>query len=322
MSAGMGAEALLEKVIALLKVAGFSTSERVSTRPRSFDVAARRDEVLVFLKCLHNIDSLSREAARELVRVASCLMGSAFVVGEMARNQPIEQNVVYMRYGVPVVSFETLYDSLIEGTPPLLQSEHGGLYASINGKKLHMFRVSRNMSIGSVAQMLGVSRRTVKKYEEEEMKLSVEVALKLEELFDAPLVMPVDFLRQFHDDVPPPEPCEMEGDSTTRYLFELLRAIGFEVLPTRRAPFTALSKEHLFTMLTAIIRRPSQSLVRRAKLMSSISEVVGTESVCVMEKEPSTEHIEKTAILATDELKKVDDPVELLILIRERVSDN
>jgi len=324
MSAGMGAELLLERVIALLKVAGFSTSDRVSTRPRSFDVAARKDDALLFLKCLHNIDSLSREAARELAKVARCLTGSAFVVGERARSQPIEQNVVYVRYGVPVVSFETLYDSLVEDIPPLVQSEHGGLYASISGERLREFRVSRNMSLGSVAQMLGVSRRTVKKYEEGEMKLSVGVAVKLEELFDTPLVVPIDFLRPHHEEGVPDasEQCGVEKDSTTRLLFDLLRGIGFEVLPTRQAPFTALSKEHLFTMLTVITQRPSQSLVKRARLMSSISEVVGTESICILGGEPSTEHIEKTAILATEELKRVDDPLELFRLIRERVGGN
>lgn len=323
----MGADrepaSLLERVIALLKAAGFSTSDRVSTRPRSFDVAARRDDVLLFLKCLYNIDSLSREAAAELRRLAQYLLGSALVVGERARNHPIERDVVYMRHGVPVVNFDTLYDYLIEDTPPLIQSEPGGLYASVSGERLRELRIRRNMSIGFVAQILGVSRRTVKKYEDEDMKLSVDVAIKLEELFEAPLVVPIDILRpQKAVEVPPRESDMVEGDVPTRLLIDFLRRIGFDVLPTRQAPFSALSKETLFTVLTGVTRRYSQSLVRRARLMSSISEVAGTESVCMVEGEPKTQHIERTAIITTQELRRVDEPLDLLSLIHERVGKN
>jgi len=323
----MGADrepaSLLERVIALLKAAGFSTSDRVSTRPRSFDVAARRDDVLLFLKCLYNIDSLSREAATELRRLAQYLLGSALVVGERARNHPIERDVVYMRHGVPVVNFDTLYDYLIEDTPPLIQSEPGGLYASVSGERLRELRIRRNMSIGFVAQILGVSRRTVKKYEDGDMKLSVDVAIKLEELFEAPLVVPIDILRpQRAVEVPPRESDMVEGDVPTRLLIDFLRRIGFDVLPTRQAPFSALSKETLFTVLTGVTRRYSQSLVRRARLMSSISEVAGTESVCMVEGEPKAQHIERTAIIATQELRRVDDPLDLLSLIHERVGKN
>jgi len=315
---------LLDRVIALLKVAGFSTSDRVCTRPRSFDVAARRDDVLLLLKCLYNIDSLSREAAAELRKLAQYLLGSALVVGERARNHPIERNVVYMRHGVPVVNFDTLYDYLIEDTPPLIQSEPGGLYASISSERLRELRIRRNMSIGFVAQVLGVSRRTVKKYEDGDMKLSIDVAVKLEELFEAPLVVPIDVLRSQRVEVPP-DACESdvaEGDVPTKHLIEFLRRIGFDVLPTKQAPFSALSKESLFTVLTGVTHRYSQSLVRRARLMSSISEVAGTESVCVVEGEPKAQHIERTALVATQELRLVDDPLDLLSLIHERVGGN
>lgn len=325
MGAGREPTSLLERVIALLEAAGFSTSGRVCTRPRSFDVAARRDDVLLFLKCLYNIDSLSREAAAELRRLAQYLLGSALVVGERARNHPIERDVVYMRHGVPVVNFDTLYDYLIEDTPPLIQSEPGGLYASVSGERLRELRIRRNMSIGFVAQILGVSRRTVKKYEDGDMKLSVDVAIKLEELFEAPLVVPIDILRpQRAVEVPPDarEPDIVEGDMPTRFLIDFLRRIGFDVLPTRQAPFSALSKETLFTVLTGVTQRYSQSLVRRARLMSSISEVAGTESVCVVEGEPKTQHIERTALLATEELRRIDEPLDLLSLIHERVGKN
>ncbi len=39
--------------------AGFSTSDRCYLRPRSFDLAARRDDQFLFLKILSNIDGLN-----------------------------------------------------------------------------------------------------------------------------------------------------------------------------------------------------------------------------------------------------------------------
>ncbi len=63
---------LVSRVVEILKEAGFIVSSRCEAR--SFDLAARREEITLLAKILHNIDGVSEEVARSIKRVAFCLL--------------------------------------------------------------------------------------------------------------------------------------------------------------------------------------------------------------------------------------------------------
>ena len=75
---------------------------------------------------------------------------------------------------------------------PLVYAAHGGLYVRIRRLKMRQIRLERGNLLGALASKLGVSRRTIAKYETESMDTSVDVALKLEEIFEEELIQPVD----------------------------------------------------------------------------------------------------------------------------------
>ncbi len=175
-----------------MREAGFSTSERCYLRPRSFDLAARRGDQFLFLKILSNIDGLNERTALEIRRLARHLLASPILVGEKTRDQYLERGAVYFRYGIPTLSLFTLADCLLEGALPLVYAAHGGLYVRIDGERMRQIRLARGISLGALAKELGVSRRTISKYEVEDMDTSVDVALRLEEIFNEELIEPVD----------------------------------------------------------------------------------------------------------------------------------
>jgi len=72
----MNKEALTLQVIEILSKAGFTLSDRCNIRPRSFDLAARRCNILLLLRVLSNIDGLSAETAREMRQLSGFLDGS------------------------------------------------------------------------------------------------------------------------------------------------------------------------------------------------------------------------------------------------------
>ena len=43
----------------------------------------------------------------------------------------IDENIVYSRFGVPIISLITLSDYLIEGVPPFIFAAPGGLYVRL-----------------------------------------------------------------------------------------------------------------------------------------------------------------------------------------------
>src|SRR5574341_2245015 len=121
----MNKELLINRVIAILSKAGFVISDRCDIRPRSFDMAQRRDNLLLLIKVLYNIDGLNEETAQEMHILSKHLNGNPIVVGEKTRDHSLEAGVVYLRYGIPAVETSTLNDYFIESTPPLIYAEHG-----------------------------------------------------------------------------------------------------------------------------------------------------------------------------------------------------
>ena len=284
----MDKELLAERVEEVLRQAGFSTSDRCYLRPRSFDLAARKGNQFLFLKILSNIDGLNEQTALEVRRLAKHLLASPILVGEKTRDQYLERGAVYFRYGIPTLSLFTLADCLLDEALPLVYAAHGGLYVRIDGTRMRQLRLERGISLGALASELGVSRRTISKYEVEDMDTSVDVALKLEEIFEQELIQPVD---PFHHGT-----VEEDKGPVTDTILRLLLEIGFDVVPTGQAPFNAITRLGDLVVLTGVSKF-SQSMLKKARLMSSLSAVARTKSVVIVDGETKLECIEETALI-------------------------
>ncbi|QCC46658.1 transcriptional regulator [Halobellus limi] len=318
----MSRSALVGNVTAMLEDAGFLVSERCAIRPKSFDVAARRGEDLVLLKILGNIDAFDGTTGEEMRRLGTYLDATPMVVGLRTRDEDLKPGVVYFRHGVPVFNPDTALDLFVEGVPPLIYAAPGGLYVNIDGDLLADERRERGWSLGQLATELGVSRRTVSKYEDG-MNASIDVAIQLEEMFDQPFSSPVEVMdgaEDVRDAEPTPDDPDPESDD--EHVVHVLTRAGFTVHPTARAPFKAVSEDDerrrdFMPMLTGHSAF-TRSAEKRARIMSSLGEVTQTRSVYFTEDQSKREAVEGTALVSCEELAGIDDPDEIRDLIRDR----
>ncbi|HII93303.1 MAG TPA: transcriptional regulator [Methanosarcina sp.] len=320
----MTKEVLIHQIIDVLAHAGFALSDRCNIRPRSFDVAARKDETLLLCKVLFNIDGLNEETAREMKYLAEYLGGSAIVVGAKTRDQMLEDSVVYMRYDILALNVQTLFDYFIENVPPLVSAAPGGLYVSIEGDILKKARMGQSMSLGTLAAMVGVSRRTISKYEEEGMDASIDVVLQLEDIFGVELAKPIDILKSCGSRKPrkKTEPIAEIEEKPSMLLPEdlilnTISMLGYDVLPTAQAPFKAISRDKSSVILTGVSEF-NTTVVKRAHLMSSISCVTETKSVFIINGHSKIKSVENTVMIEKKELDRISDSQELLNFIEER----
>src|SRR5439155_6141335 len=149
---------------------------------------------LLLVKVLTNVDGLTEATAQELTLVARFLEAAPVVVGERSSSRPLEDGAVYLRYGVNIVTLETLREYLEDGVEPLVYAAPGGFYVSIDGARLRELRQERGFSLGDLAQAAGVSRRAIGMYEEG-MGAMVDVAMRLEEFLDESLARPTNPFR-------------------------------------------------------------------------------------------------------------------------------
>lgn len=302
----MSQDRLPQMVISIMLLAGFDVSERCNIRPRSFDLIAKKGDTLVIIKVAPHIDSVTADIAWDLDVIATHLGATPLIVGERARDSELERGVIYIRYGLYAISPATLYDYFTEGIAPMVYASPGGLYVKINGDLLREVRERSQMSLGDLAFHLGVSRRTISKYESG-MGTTLDVAIRLEELFSAPLVEAIDLVGYRSA-----EP-EKRQESPTGAVLSDLERMGMEIHAMRQAPFQALAIFERHKILTAY--GTSQKVVKRASLIGNISQITETFAMCVVTDYKKQKKIGRTLLIGEEHLRTLEDGSELIDMI-------
>jgi len=225
---------------------------------------------------------------------------------------------VYSRFGVPIISLNTLTDHLIEGVPPFIFAAPGGLYVKLDSQMLRQLREERSISLGTLAEIAGVSRRTIQMYEGG-MGAMIDVAIRLEEFLNQPIVTPVN---PFQHCPAPKHPEKEKGPARSsdlfgQEIFEQLARMGFSIVPTTRCPFEALSKDEHILILTGLGKDDSR-LKEKAMAVADISKVTERCSVIFIEKSKAKHNIGGTPIVGKDELRKIAEACILYELVDSR----
>ncbi|MGA2160672.1 MAG: transcriptional regulator [Methanoregula sp.] len=307
----MSQERQLQLVTSVMISAGFEVSEKFTLRPRSFDLIARNNGILLVIKVVAHIDSVSEEAAFDLDVISRHLGGVPLIVGERAREAELERGAVYVRYGIYAISVATLYDYFVEKIPPLVYASPGGLYVNINGDALRDLRERRNLSLGDLGQVLGVSRRTISKYESG-MGTTLDVAIRIEEYFNTGVVESIDIVRREPSESGPEESKKMQVPGIP---IEFLEQLGIQLHTLRGAPFQALLTFDKHTILTGY--GPAQKVVKRAALISNLSKIAKKHAMCIITDYHHQKKIGRTLVIGEERLHDIEDGFELLDMLGE-----
>jgi putative transcriptional regulator len=314
-SSAANREQLIQRIRDTLSKCGFYLSDPHTLRSISFDIVARRDRQLLMIKALCNIDSLSEEDAGELKLLCTALGASPMVIGLHSSSATLEDGILYSRFGIPIVSEKSFDEFLMEGVPPFVYAAPGGLYVRIDGEMLRSLRQARSISLGRLAEAAGVSRKAIQMYESG-MGAMVDIAARIEDFLNEPIVMPLDPFRYTAEVAKALKTFE-DFEGLNKDIFEMLNEIGYSVVPTRKAPFEAIASEDEFMLLTGIGQDP-KATEKKAKVVGNISRVTEKRSVVIIQKKSSVQAIDGTPLVTKDELRRADDADDLLELILKR----
>jgi len=307
--------ALLESVIKILLKAEFNVADLAETKPRCFDIVARKGDIILILKVLYNVDSLKPEAAEEMKKLTAILEASPMVVGERFKFDFLERGVVYTRYGLPVINIATFYDFIIEDIPPYIYSAPGGYYVKLDSEKIKDAREKLGISVGKMAKMLGVSRRTIKKYEEG-TDTSLPIAVKIEEILGTFAIKQIDLLNFVDKNLEDEDIC-FEGEEGE--ILDQLRIIGLSVYPVKQAPFDAVSRVENRQILTGV--KQVREIEKRARLLGRISEALKTKAAYITDKD-CKKRVDSVIFVLKEELYSVSSPKDFISLLQEKRSEN
>ncbi len=307
----MNRQDLITNVRNTLNKSGFYLSEETDTRHISFDVVARRDEKLLFVKVLTNVDSFNTNNATELKTLSHLLDGVPLLVGLKSTAKPVEHGVLYLRHSVGIMSPQTLYDYLIEGVPPMVYSAPGGFYVRIDGVKLGNIRNARGVSLGELAQAAGVSRKAIQLYENG-MAPTLESAMAMEDLLETNLIMPLDPFTYDEEAVEVRTQLDLL-DGVEKEVLQRLTQGGYEVVPTHKCPFNALTLDTNDAMLTAVGGYDMRTKYRLQSI-ANISKVTERKAFYVLTEGPERKSVEGVPTINAKDLKGDPNKIRELIL--------
>ena len=334
-------EKILNEINHLLVSYGYKTSDIYDRS--CFDLLARKDDILIILKILVNIDSLTSSQAEELSKIAGTFLASPIIIGIKSKHYLLEDDVVYERHELPVISPQTLCDVIVNDIHPEIFAKRGGYYVKINGELLRQLREKNNLSLKELADLSHVSRETIYKYEQGNSQTYPETALMIEEILQSPITLSINLLES--------ERLNNSLDKRIQEPIELIK-LGYDVKSSNKTPFDAISeqtenskellklKEKLENKLDEIEKiraeinkkskdhnilitnmergRTEKTLNNIAKKTRDISSVTGYDALFVLENEHDKENIKRIPAIYTWELKDMDNINDLLKLIKER----
>lgn len=146
-----------------------------------FDEIIRDRDRIIVAKNLDDVKDLTPKVAEGLRGFSDFVKGVPIIVSREEGGERLEDNIIYTRYRLPVVTPQTLEKILNGSEEPLIYVSKGGVYVKLRGEELRRAREEKGMSRGELARALGVTRRTILYYEKGLSDASIQVAAKMEE---------------------------------------------------------------------------------------------------------------------------------------------
>ncbi len=251
--------ALVDDAGVLLLKHGFT----VKTLSRGcFDLVARKDAVILLVKVLEDANSISPEYAEAMLKISSYIGASPIIVAKKA-GSPIEGGVVYSRFGVYTLGYET-FRSALDNKFPFLLSSKAGLTAAVVGELLKKKREKSGYSLGEVSRKVGVSKRMITRYESGSADVSVNKAYSLQKLFGRNIFREIDIFGRTKA-----VPASGKSEFAEKYT-----ELGFEADDAKKVPFDVIARKDREIIFTEIGEKTNPQLLPLQKLIEADTLVI------------------------------------------------
>jgi len=303
---------MLDATESILKRAGFQVSKRCVSRPSCFDLTVRKGEQLAFVKAFTNVGNITTKDALELKTISNFFSAAPLFISSKMRGKPIEDDTVYERYDIYTITLKTLEDIVFHSMHPLVEAGPGGYYVSLDGDAIRETRQKLGLSIGKLAEMMGISRRTLYGYEKGMTKASVSVAYNLEWVLGTPLVNSINiFKKDIHTGF---FAVARRIVTKSRFLQSVLKKfaqINFKVTPTIKAPFDFVAQfsEGKLMLLGGVMSQKERNVEQRTEEIVSVSKVTNAQPVLITDGDQISKEV---PLIRFEDFVKIKHPLEFM----------
>ncbi len=279
---------LLKQVAEMLKRKEFD----VFVTSGCFDIAARRDYLLL-LKVLFNVDCISQESAFSLKNLAYFLSACPFIVAYRCTKFKLQDNTVYNRFSVAVVTPQTL-ESIIDNTSSAVMASKGKHVVEIDAELLRRKRLENKYTLEDMAKRIGISKKALYEIEHKRVNPKLEHVEKMEELLNTKLRV------NFRFDQSEPVYLKPKDDFESEVVKEFKR-MKIENSPVRGSIFNIIGREEK-VFITALYE-DEEKVLRSLQHFREMSAVTLSKVLFVIQQYRK-KYLDNLPIISKEELKE------------------
>jgi putative transcriptional regulator len=305
---------ILDATELIFKKAGFQVSERCTSRSSCFDFVTKKGEELVFVKVHHDVGNVSTKDASEVQAISECFTATPLFISGKTRKKPLEDDTVYSRCNICTITLKTLEDIICHKKQPLIEAGPGGYYVSLNGNAIRKKRLELGLSVGKLAEMMGVSRRTLYGYEKDMANASVSAAYGLEWILGIPVAQSINVFDST---------SQKTGFFATarriiikhhflQMVLKKFAQFNFDVAPTKRAPFDFIARDprNSLNVVGGVPHKGEQNIDQRAEEIVSISKIINAQPIFVTDGKQIPENGIRT--IHSEDLEEIEHPEDFI----------
>ncbi|MEM4576876.1 MAG: helix-turn-helix domain-containing protein [Candidatus Nezhaarchaeales archaeon] len=316
----MSIEKVIARTLEVLQDKGFETSRPYINERSAINIVARSGSKLFLIKVLEDLLNLRSQCALEIKKASYALRAHPIVVSEKEADNEIDRGAAYEKQGIYAVHPDALLE-YFEGGKQYVYYKGGRFYVKIDGKKLREIRERIGLSLGGLANLLGVTRKAVYEYEKGEMDATVDVAFRLYEVLkryvDEEEVIqafkPINILSDVTvEDFKKEESLGGAGRQRLQEEVALkLSRLGFSIFKFKDAPFNIIAKkngEGGKTILILTVETLSDRSRKGVEVLKGVAEVAKVRRLVVARKTLRKED----GVINAKKLEDISSPEELI----------
>jgi putative transcriptional regulator len=272
-----------------------------------FDIAARKD-FLMLIKTLTNIDGLVEEHAQSLKAISYFASGYPLVVSEKTNRGELNDDVIYSRFQLPVVTPEMFDNMIEEEIIPEVKAIKGKHIVVINTSYLKKKREELSMSLEKLSREIGISKKALYEIENQRVNPTVDTVRRLEKLLDINLKISYKMEKVERTYIEP------KNEFQKKVSLEFSR-LGVDNSAVSSASFEIIGKDKV-SLITGLSNNTF-------KIKKVVSQVKGLSSVFFSQKmfvvkKSNEQTIDGVPIILESELPELENSKELNKLIKEK----
>jgi len=279
-----------------------------------FDILARRDDEIFVLKIYKFIESVTKSNAEEMKNLAACLSAYLIVLAEVSKNCKLNDDVLYSRYNISVVTYNTL-KKILDEESPLLYSTRGNYCAEIDEEIFLEIKARLNLTLDDIAKSLNVSKQAVYRYETQG-RIPQNVIEKFSEIFGSDVIKKVKISKN----------SKLHPAKKELYVSDKISALGFmtwegsaafNILAVNTVDKNEFNINRKEDKNFIIVSNDFRVLTRRANFVEEITEIIPGICVCIGKYKPSKTFGKRAKFIKENDLMNIETKEEFIELVKE-----